>query len=76
MGLGTRLLVFFLVTTGLLLWIGSNLTKKVTEGVPIIDSPAGRFQGSKELSRDGRDIFAYRGTLTIVLISSLSFSAF
>ena len=58
-----NLLVYFLVTT-IVLYLGPGFffRKHNAEfGVPLVDAPCGKLAGVRGLSRDGRDIFSYKG---------------
>ena len=62
MGLGKALLLFFVVTTGFVVWLTKfGPLKKDLEGVPIISAPAGKIQGLREFTRDKKEIYSYKG---------------
>ena len=58
-----NLLVYFLVTS-IVLYLGPGFffrQHNAEYGVPFVDAPCGKLAGVRSLSRDGRDIFSYKG---------------
>ena len=58
-----NLLVYFLVST-IVLYLGPGFffrKHNAEYGVPLVDAPCGKMTGVRSPSRDGRDIYSYKG---------------